>query len=699
MHCTSSRPFRDPRAKYRIGIDTGGTFTDVVITAPDGCLVQGKSPTTPKRVSEGVLAAISVAAQALGRSLGELLAATDLLVYGTTHATNAIVEGKIARTALLVTAGHPDVLTLREGTKANPFDFSTEFPAPYVPRSLTFEIDERIDAEGGVFHPLNEAQVASVIERLRALGVEAIGVCFLWSMLNPAHERRVAELLRAALPGVALSLSHIVSPTIREYRRASTTVIDASIKTLMQRHLGELQQDLSGAGFRGDLFIATSMGGVMQVEDIAERPVLTVRSGPSMAPVAGLAYTRELGEDNAIVCDTGGTTFEVSVVRDGRITTTRDTWLGRRDTGHIVAVSSVDTRSIGSGGGSIAWLDAGGMLRVGPESAGADPGPACYGRGGMRPTLTDAAAVLGYLRPDCFLDGRMTLDVEAARRVLCPLAQRLGLPVEEAAQAVLSVAHHNMVTAIEDITVREGIDPRESVLLAGGGAGGLAATAIADSLGCRRVLVPPTAGALSAAGTQLCDIVMEFSSSRFADLKQFDLDAVNRMLEELESDAQAFAEHLRKRGLTEFTFERFAEARYAHQVWELETPLAMSRFDSPEDIARLEEAFHCVHERVYGFFDRAQTVECPYWKLRLRARIRKPDLAVTPVERHAPARAGRAYFAGHGWVEIPILSSHTEGVVCLAGPAIIAEPYTTIVVPPAWRASRTTSGSFLLETG
>ncbi|MCZ8131840.1 MAG: hydantoinase/oxoprolinase family protein [Steroidobacteraceae bacterium] len=682
---------------YRIGVDTGGTFTDVVVTAPDGRLVQGKASTTPDNVANGVLAAIGAAGERIGMSVRELLGQTDYIVYGTTHATNAIVEAKTARTALLVTAGHPDVLTFREGTKSNPFDFKTEYPAPYVPRSLTLEVEERVDAEGGVLVPLDEARLERVIDQIETLRVDAVAVCLLWAMVNPAHERRIGERLRQRLPQIAVSLSHEVAPTIREYRRASTTAIDASIKRLMQAHFEDLRTNLAPQGFGGDLLIATSMGGVMRAQDVAERPVVTVRSGPSMAPVAGRAYAAELGETNAIVCDTGGTTFEVSVLRDGRITSTRETWLGHRDTGHVVAVSSVDTRSIGAGGGSIAWIDAGGMLRVGPESAGAVPGPACYGRGGKQPTVTDAAALLGYLRPEHFLGGKMSLDLDAARAVVAPLAAALGNSVEAAAHAILSVAHFNMVSAIEDITVREGLDPRESILIAGGGAGGIAAAHIAASLGCRRVLVPPTAGALSAAGTQLCDIVLEFSSSAFANLARFDFDGVNTALGALEAQAEHAKARLRSRGLENFDVALFVEARYAHQVWELETPLPVRSFTGPEDVARLAEAFHLTHERVYGFSDGSQVIECPYWKLRLSALITKPSISLASESRTGTASHVPAHFGPLGWLDVPLVRDPGPEFADLAGPAIIAEPYTTIVVPPAWTARRTSNGAYVLE--
>ncbi len=686
---------------FRVGIDTGGTFTDAVLTGLDRKMFLGKATTTPDRVSRGVLEAISVASIAAGIDVEAVLAGTELLVYGTTHATNAIVEGKTARTAFLTTRGHGDMLVLREGGKSNAFDFRTPYPEPYVPKSLTFEVTERMDAEGGVVQPLDEDELSKTLARLSEQGVEAVGVCFLWSIANPAHELRVGELVRDHLPGVDVTLSHEVSPTIREYRRASTTVIDASIKRLMQRHLADLVTDLHDAGFGGELYVATSMGGVMHVDDIIRRPILTVRSGPSLAPVAGSAFAKEeLASANAIVCDAGGTTFEVSLVRDGKITTNRETWLGTRDTGHIVAVSSVDTRSIGAGGGSIARIDAGGMLHVGPESAGAVPGPACYGRGGKRPTVTDAAVVLGYIDPNYFLGGRMCLDADAAHAAVGALADELGQPVEIAATGILTVAQLGMVAAIQEITIRDGIDPRESVLVSGGGSAGLSIIPIAEALACRTILVPSTAGVLSASGAQFSDIVAEFSVSQFASSDRFDLDGVNAALASLGLQAEDFASSLRARGFSEFSTAYFAEARYAHQIWEQETPLAIPRIETAEDVAGLVEAFHGVHERIFSFRDETQTVEFPYWKARFSAALPKPSIltASTPASAAMAARHRRVFLSPGGWADVPLYEMiGSQSGAHLLGPALLVEPFNTIVVHAGWSARVTAGGSYVLE--
>src|SRR3984893_6901207 len=377
---------------FRISVDTGGTFTDVVVADSAGRHTVGKALTTPERIFRGMRAAIEAAAEELGIPAATLLRETDALIYGTTRATNAVVTKSTAKTAFLTTKGFADTLVLREGGKFNPNDYSVDYPEPYIPRRYTFEIDERVTSDGAVLRAIDQVSAREVARVLRARGFEAAPVSLLWSMANPAHELALAEILDAELPGVPYTLSHRLIPIVREYRRASATAIDASLKPLMQRHLAEMESDLREAGYRGDILVSTSVGGCMHVGALVERPIHTLKSGPAMAPVAGRVYSalEGLGGD-VIVCDTGGTTFDVGLVRDGALVYTRDSWLGRQWIGHMLSMSTVDVRSVGAGGGSIAWIDAGGLLRVGPHSAGSLPGPACYGLGGTQPTVTDAA--------------------------------------------------------------------------------------------------------------------------------------------------------------------------------------------------------------------------------------------------------------------------------------------------------------------
>lgn len=687
---------------YRISVDTGGTFTDVVVGDKSGILSVGKALTTRERISKGMLAGLKIAVAPLGLDVRSLLQRTGVFIYGSTRATNAILEGKTARTALLVTEGFPDTLVRREGGKINPWDYSKDFPDPYVPRHLTFEIPERITADGQIYTPIDEAALRKALERLRMNRVEAVAVCFLWSIVNPAHELSVGRMLEEELPGIPYTLSHQVNPILREYRRTSSAVIDASLKPLMQEHLREMESDIRAAGLTGELLPAISLGGVLHMNEVIAKPIHTVRSGPSLAPLLGqVVGAAEANATEVIVCDTGGTSFDVSLVRDGRPVFSRDTWLGQRYTGHLTGLSSVDARSIGAGGGSVARIDSGGLLCVGPESAGADPGPACYGQGGTKPTVTDAALVLGYLDAEYFNAGRMRLDADAARSAIGRLAGQINKSVEDTAAGILTVAGEYMVVAIKELTINEGVDPRESLLLAGGGAAGLNIVPIARELGCSRVLLPRMAGALSACGAQFTNVVTEFGTSRPTQSKNFDYVEVNEAMEELNAQVEAFASGLRTRGIHDFRRQYFVEAHYLYQVWDIEIALPGPEFRSPGDVERAVAAFHSTHAAIFAVSEPQQEIEFMHWKVRLTGELERPPLARPPsrttgspeVSRHAPA-----YFPSLGAVEIPVY----RGEVLwpgdkITGPALIIEPTTTIVLYPGSESTVTPFNNHMVE--
>lgn len=685
---------------YRISVDTGGTFTDVVVTDDAGHFTVGKALTDKQRAFASIRDGLAVAAEDIGIDVDTLLAETAVFLYGTTRATNAIVERKIARTAFLTTEGFPDVLLLKEGGKSEPHNLQMEYPDPYIPRRLTFEVPERINAEGGVETPLDEQTVRDMLAGFKAKNIEAIAVCLLWSIANPDHEARVGELIEDILPGVPYTLSHRLNPILREYRRASSTAIDVSLKPLMQDYLRTLETDLREAGYKNDILVSTSFGGVMHLGDVIEKPIFLVKSGPAMAPVAGLAYVNaEQLPNDIIICDAGGTTFDVSLVRDGEVEFSRETWLGPAWTGDNLGMASVAVHSIGAGGGSIAWLDPGGLLRVGPQSAGSEPGPACYGRGGDAPTVTDAAVVLGYIDPAYFLGGRMQLDEAAARTVIAALAELLGESVERTAFAIMAVANENMIEAIKELTVNEGLNPSDSTLVAGGGAGGLNIVPIAAELGCRTVLVPRTAGALSASGMQFSDIVTEAGASKLTTSDHFDFDGVNAALASIDATLDAFAARLAERGITDTRKRYFVEARYRFQVWELEIEVAGNHFADAADVEALVEAFHQMHDRVFAVTDIGQPVECLNWRGRLVANVSPPsleparDTGAVKVEAH---RRRPAYFA-EGMLETPIyLGDGLDAGAVIEGPAIIEEPTSTLVVYPGSKVEVSAGGRYLL---
>ncbi len=686
--------------KYRISVDTGGTFTDVVVTDEGGQFTVGKALTDKKRAFSSIAAGLEVACEELKISVAELLASTSVFIYGTTRATNGIVERKIARTAFLSTEGFPDTLLLKEGGKAETHNLRMEYPDPYIPRSLTFEIPERISAEGTIEHSLDEQAVRRLLTEFKTKKIEAIAVCLLWSIANPVHEKRIGELIEEFLPGVPYTLSSEINPILREYRRASSTAIDASLKPLMQEYLLTLEKDLRNAGYENDILVSTSFGGVMHLSDVVLKPIFLVKSGPAMAPIAGLAYVaaEELAED-VIVCDAGGTTFDVSLVRDGQVEFTRDTWLGPQWTGDNLGMASVAVHSIGAGGGSIAWVDTGGLLQVGPRSAGSEPGPACYGLGGLEPTVTDAAVALGYIDPKHFLGGRMHLDESAARKAIKPLAVVLNESIEHTAFAIIAVANENMIQAIKELTVNEGINPADSTLVAGGGAGGLGIAPIAAELGCRNVLIPRTAGALSASGMQFSDIITETGASKITVTDAFDFDGVNAALSTINKQLDQFASNLMSRGISEIKKRYFVEARYRFQVWELEVEIETGVFNGPEDVDALVQAFHNMHERVFAITDIGQAVECLNWRGRLIADVKAPSLEPprSDTENRATAdRIRKAYFGKEPIDTSIYLGSDLNIGVSIDGPAIIEEPTSTLVVNPGANVKVSSGGRYIL---
>jgi N-methylhydantoinase A len=684
----------------RITCDIGGTFTDVVVSDETGSLTVAKALTEPGHLFGGLHAALERAADQLEEPLGQLLSRTALFIFSTTQATNAILEGTTARTAYLCTEGFPDVLVRREGGSLRPYDYTRPFPDPYVPRRYTFEIAERVDADGTVSTPLDEHAARAKLTKARALEIEAVAVCLLWATANPAHELALGRLIEEELPEVPYSLSHQVNPIVREYRRASSAAIDASLKPLMQRHLPEIARGLQEEGFAGELLAATTAGGVVPMAELVEGPLLSVRSGPSLAPVAARTVAEaETGSGDVIVCDTGGTSFEVGLVRGGDLVFTNETWLGEPFAGHLTGLSSVDIRSIGAGGGSIAWVDSGGLLRVGPESASADPGPACYGRGGTRPTVTDAALTLGYIDAENFLGGAMKLDLGAAEAVIGELAEALGIGLKEAAQAVLAVANERMIAAIQELTVNEGVDPRDSTLVAGGGAAGLTILQIAHELGCSQVLIPRAAGVLAAYGGQHSDIVREVTAPFATSSEDFDFEGVKETVADLREQMTAFEAGL-PAGLGGEVERRYSvESRYAFQVWDIPISMEGEGVADEGDLERLIESFHDAHERIFAVREPGQKVEMNQWKGRIVVTTAKPPVAAHRDGAGAGEGARRlAFLPELGEVEIPVhrgaeLASGGE----VEGPALVIEPETTIVVYPGWTAHVTELGNYRLE--
>ena len=685
----------------RIASDVGGTFTDLVVEDDDGRIAMYKSATVPTDPVQGVLDALQVAATVRGLSLTELLGRAEMFIHGTTHAINAIITGNVARTALLVTQGHRDMLVFREGGRVEPFNHRVPFPKPYIPRALTFEVPERIIYSGEIRRALDEDAVIETLASLPAQDVQAIAVCLLWATINPAHELRVGELIERHLPGVPYTLSHRVNPTLREFRRASSAAIDASLKPLMGRYLGGLTDRMRAAGFLGDIMVLTSGGGMVAAADVAEAPIKVINSGPSMAPIAGRYYAGLEGEsDDIIVADTGGTTYDISLVRGGTIPMTRELWIGPPLLGHLVGYPSVEVKSVGAGGGSIAHVDAGGLLRVGPKSAGAMPGPACYGRGGALPTVTDAAVALGYIDPDFFLGGTIKLDRQASLDAIQQhVAAPLGLEIDDACWRIIELATENMVQAIADITVAQGIDPSSAVLVGGGGAAGLNSTFVARRLGCKALVIPETGAALSAAGAMMSQLVGEYAVSMFTSISRFDRTKVHAAVERLSQQCASFTKQTSAAGAEVF-LSYIAEARYEGQVWDIDVPLDVDALFCADGIAQFRKAFDALHERIFAVRDEGSDVEIIGLRAAVRCNVRtrtdfRLDVSANVASEVTAPR--QVYFHGQGRVETQVMRLEAmEADVARIGPAIIESPFTTIVVDSAARYHRSSAGSIVI---
>ncbi len=658
-------------------IDIGGTFTDLVLYREGADLQIHKAPTTPGQFERGFIDVLDVAAKSNGMNLAEFLSRMDMIVHGTTVSTNALVEGKTAPTGLICNAGHPDILTLRESPRKRAFNIKIDFPPPYIHRSRTCEVRGRIDSLGHEITPLADEDVRAAARHLKACGVKAIAVSLLWSIINPAHERRVREILEAELPGIPVSLSHELNPIPREYRRTISTAINASLYPIVSAYVGNLTGALKEAGYKGEFLIANCVGGMMPPEEIVKRPIYSVMSGPTLAPVAAMNLT---DAKNVIVVDMGGTTFDVSALRDRHLVVAPDASFGME----LLGIPKIDVRSVGAGGGSIAWVDAGGLLRVGPHSASAVPGPACYGRGGRQATVTDANVVLGIIDPGYFLGGRITLDRSKAEAAVAGIARQLKISPVEAAYAIHTTTNHNMIGAIEDITVNEGIDPRDSYVISGGGATACHIGGMARILRIGSFMVPRFAAGLSAYGGLISDMRWEESSTLNTIDREFDLAGVNLLLKALKVKGNAFLERsgvAAKSRRFEFAFQ----GRYLYQSWDIEVPFEASRgILSRNALSGLKAAFHAQHERIYSIKDENDTVEFTTWKVRAigdmggRARQGKPLAA----QRGKPkAKSHRQVYLGKGFRGLPVYDAQLLGSGAkIAGPAILELPTTTILL-------------------
>jgi N-methylhydantoinase A len=657
---------------FRAGVDTGGTFTDLVaLDEETGEIRMTKVLSTPSRPSQAVFDSF----QKAGLDTTEI----SYFVHGTTVATNALVERKGAEVALLTTDGFRDILRIQRVTRPRHFDLHWVKPKHFVPRSRCVGVPERVLRDGSVLIPLDEDKLRAEIARLRDQnGTTAVAVSYLFSFVHPEHELRTRELLEELWPGVQVSLSHEVLPRWREYERTSTTVLDAYLKPLMHDYLQELEDECEAGGI-GQLFVLRSNGGVMTSEKAREQPVALVRSGPSGGIMASAYLGKLLGLGDLIACDMGGTSFEACLLPGSEPTFTN---LEELEDGVPIALTMVDARAIGAGGGSLAWVDAAGILKVGPESAGADPGPACYGTGGTEPTVTDANAALGRLAPEFRLAGDLELDFAAAARALDPLAERLGLSRERVAQGIVDVANHNMAQALRLVSTDRGHDPRESTLVAYGGAGPLHACELAQALQIRKVLVPYHPGTFSAFGALLADTRFDYTQTAWMRLRYLDLDRVNELFETLERRA---AEDFHREGFAESPqLLRSIDMRYVGQNWELSVSMPGGRL-GPEEFERAAKLFEEEHERFYGYSIPGEELELLTFNVAAvgaRHSVELPRVEPGPTPEPLDRR-GVVFRADDGPVETAVyrredLPAGAE----LDGPALIGQFDATTLLPP-----------------
>jgi N-methylhydantoinase A len=670
----------------RIGIDVGGTFTDLVAIDDRGVATLAKVPSTPDDPSRGVIGGLAQLAETLGTSTAELLRTANRIVHGTTVATNALLEGKGARTGMLITAGHRDVIEMREGLKpVERYNMRMPPPAQLVPRALRLPVVERMRHDGRVEIPLDEKALDRAIAALRAANVEAVAICFLHAWRDPRHEQIAALAVRRALPDAYVALSSEVLPKIKEFERFSTTAVNAYVGPRLARYLARLGERLKTAGYAGPVLIMQSHGGVMPIEEATRLAAGAVLSGPA-GGVAGSRHAGKLlAEGNLIPFDMGGTSTDISLIVDGAAGLVA----GRAVGGHRVALDSLDIVSIGAGGGSIARVDAGGILHVGPQSAGADPGPACYGLGGTAATVTDANVVLGLIDPDNFLGGRRRLDRTAAEAAVDRIAGTLGIAREAAAYGIHRVVDTTMAEGVRLVSVRRGVDPRKFALLAFGGASGLHATAVARQLGLTRVIVPRVAAVLSAWGMLATDLRFEMARSHVGDAGRLADDEIAGMFAAMEADG---AKRLRAAFDGTMRCDRSVDMRYGEQVFEVNVPLdGVDWKDKP--LAQIVERFHRRHEELYTYAQRDQ--EAVLVNLRVAVVGVLPGLPQEPaIESSAPARPlGERRIYLDEFLTAPVYAfDRLAPGQSIEGPAIVESAMTTILLRPRERAVTTPLG-------
>jgi N-methylhydantoinase A len=693
-------------AAFRVGVDIGGTFTDIVFLGADGRVHTKKVSSSADDYARAIAEALAEVFAELGIEGGAIAEVR----HGTTVASNAILERKGARTGLITTKGFRDVLEIRNLRMPRLYDIAWTKPPPLIERHLRVVVDERMDYQGQVVHPLDPADAEHAVHRLLAQGVEAIAVCLLHAYVNPAHEQLIKATIERHAPGLPTSISSEVLPEIKEYERTSSTVINAYVMPIVARYLARLRQDLRRHGIRGPLLMMQSNGGLMTAETAAARPMHIVESGPAGGVVGAQALARTIGLDDVITFDMGGTTAKAAIIERGAVSRTPEYQVGGgimtgsrllTGAGYLLKVPAIDLAEVGAGGGSIVRIDPGGAMTVGPESAGAAPGPVCYAGGGTEPTITDANLILGYLNPGYLVGGELRLDARLAHAIFAAkVARPLGLSLEHAAHGAHRIASANMIRAIRAVSIERGRDPRDYALFAFGGNGPVFACAMARELGMQRIVVPPAPGLFSAFGLLYADVEHHYGRSFRRLLRQIDLEALNAAWSALVDQARS---QLEGEGFSpaRLRISRQASLHYQGQTFDLTVPVPDGALDLAA-LAYLEEAFGKEHERTYGH--RAgpeEPVELSEIRVIGQGVPERPlsprALDLAGGDQNPPLLPRRAYFGPEsGWLDTPVVPRSALATPH-AGPCIVDEYDATCVIPPGANAALDDTGNMLIR--
>jgi N-methylhydantoinase A len=678
----------------RIGVDAGGTFTDVCLLDAQGELSVYKLSSSPRDPSEAITKGVGQILE----QVGVLATEVSYLGHGTTVATNALLESNGAKVGLITTDGFRDLLELGRQRRPDLYDLQVDKPPPLVRRALRFEIPERVLSSGHVLRSLDHDAVRQALRQLKAAGVESLAVCFLYSYLMPQHEDAVAAIAAEELPEAYLSLSHDVLAEFREYERLSTTVVNSYVGPTMSGYIRRLRERFAASGVPVSPYITQSNGGIISLDVAARLPVRTVLSGPAAGVVGAIAVATAAGLSNIITFDMGGTSTDVALVTGGQAGVKME----QEVAGYPIRTPMLDIHTVGAGGGSIAWIDSGGHLKVGPQSTGADPGPACYGRGGDVATVTDANVALGLLSREALLGGRMPIDATASDRAIDVIATRLGLRREDAAQGIIALATANMARAIRLISVERGYDPRDYTLVAFGGAGPLHAARLARELDIPRVLVPTIPGILCAYGLLVADLRTDFSRTQVASAVPESLPDINQTFAELQRAAEDW---FVREGLAEADrrVRRMADMRYVGQNYELSIELP-NRPLTADDLPIILNAFHLAHDQAYGYAAAGEPVQFVTLRLEASGIVPKPKPRRIPAGGSlVDARLGtrRAYLPENGgWDEVPLYDrARLRAGMRILGPAIVEQMDSTVLILPGQRADVDEYGNLILSEG